>query len=77
MNKLQRELEKVTPDGIRQRQLSMLLKSAEIHQRNATRAHRDDRLTGRPRFLVDLGVARESQITRRVIDPDEPLPLAL
>ena len=42
MNKLQRELEKVTPDGIRQRQLSMLLKSAEIHQRNATRAHRDD-----------------------------------
>ena len=77
MNKLQRELEKVTPDGIRQRQLSMLLKSAEIHQRNATRAHRDDRLAGRLRFLVDLSVARESQTTRRMIDPDEPLPLAL
>ena len=77
MNKLQRELEKVTPDGIRHRQLSMLLKSAEIHQRNATRAYQDDCLAGRPRFLVDLSVASESQISRRVIDPDQPLPLAL
>ena len=77
MNKLQREVEKVTPDGIRHRQLSMLLKSAEIHQRNATGAHRDDCLAGRPRFLVHLGVVSESQITRRVIDPEEPLPLAL
>ena len=55
----------------------MLLKSAEIHQRNATRAHRDDCLAGRPQFLVDLGVASESQINQRVIDPNKPLPLAL
>ena len=72
LNKLRRE-----PDGIRHRQLSMLLKNAETHQRTATRAHREDRLAGRRRFLVDLGVASESQINRRVIDPDEPLPSTL
>ena len=77
LDKLRRELEKATPDGIRHRQLSMLLKNAETHQRKATRAHRDDRLAGRRRFLVDLGVACESQINRRVIDPDEPLPSTL
>lgn len=77
LKKLRRELEKATPDGIRHRQLSMLLKIAENHQRNLTRAHWDDRLAGRRRFLVDLGVASESQINRRVIDPDEPLPSTL
>lgn len=55
----------------------MSLKNAETHQRNATRAHRDDRLAGRRRFLVDLGVTSESKINRRVIDPDEPLPSTL
>ena len=55
----------------------MLLKNAESHQRNATRSHRDDRLAGRRRLLVNLGVASESQINRRVIDPDEPLPPTL
>ena len=39
--------------------------------------HRDDCLAGRPQFLVDLGVESESQINRRVIDPDEPLLLTL
>ena len=77
LNKLRRELDKAKPDGIRHRQLSMLLKNAETHQRTATRAHREDRLAGRRRFLVDLGVASESQINRRVIDPDEPLPSTL
>ena len=77
LDKLRRELEKATPEGIRHRQLSMLLKNAETHQRNAIRAHRDDRLAGRRRFLVDLGVASESQINRRVTDPDEPLPSTL
>jgi len=52
----------------------MLLKNAETHQRTATRAHREDRLAGRRRFLIDLGVASESQINRRVTDPDGPLP---
>ena len=47
LDKLRRELQKATQDGIRHRQLSMLLKNAETHQRNATRAHRDDRLAGR------------------------------
>ena len=55
----------------------MLLNNAETHQRNATRAHRNDCLAGRPQFLVDVGVVSESQINRRVIDPDEPLPLTL
>ena len=55
----------------------MLLKSAEIRPRNATRAHGDDCLAGRPQFLVDLGVASESQINQRVIDPNKPLPLTL
>ena len=32
LDKLQRELEKATPDGIRHRQVSMLLKNAETHQ---------------------------------------------
>ena len=79
LNKLRRELDKVKPDGIRHRQLSMLLimKNAETHQRTATRAHREDRLVGRRRFLVHLGVASESQINRRVTDPDEPLPSTL
>jgi len=45
LSKLRRELGKAKPDGIRHRQLSMLLKNAEIHQRTATRAHREDRLT--------------------------------
>ena len=76
VNKLRRVLEKVTPEGIRHRQLSMLMKNAETHQ-NATRAHRDDCLARRPQFLVDLGVESESQINRRVIDPDEPLLLTL
>lgn len=61
LNRLRLELCKAKPDGIRHRQLSMLLKNA-------------DRLAGRRRFLVDLGVASELQINRRVIDPDEPLP---
>ena len=53
VHKLRRKLEKVTPDGIRHRQLSMLLKNAEIPQRNATRTHRDDCLGGRRLFLVN------------------------
>ena len=77
LNKLRHELHKAKPDGIRRRQLSMILKNAETHQRTATRAHREDRLAGRRRFLVDLGVASESQINRRVIDPNEPLPSTL
>lgn len=64
LNRLRLELCKAKPDGIRHRQLSMLLKNA-------------DRLAGRRRFLVDLGVASELQINRRVIDPDEALPSTL
>ena len=77
LKKLRRELGKATPDGIRHRHLSMLPKNAENQKRKVTRAHWDDRLTGRHRFLVDLGVASESQINRRVVDPDEPLPSTL
>jgi len=73
-SKLRRELCKAKPHGIRHRQLSMLLKNAETHQRTATRAHREDRLAARRRFLIDLGVASKSQINRRMTDPDEPLP---
>ena len=47
LSKLRRELGKAKPDGIRHRQLSRLLKNAEIHQRTATRAHREDRLARR------------------------------
>ena len=77
LSKLRRELGKANEDGIRHRQLSMLLRIAETHQKTATSAHRENRLAGRRRFLIDLGVASESQINRRVIDPDEPLPSTL
>lgn len=76
LSKLRRELEKATPDGIRHRQLSMLLKNAET-QRAATRTLRDYRLAGRRRFLVNLGAASESQASRLVTDPDDPLPTDL
>ena len=60
LKKLRRELDKAKPDGIRHRQLSMLLKNAETRQRTTTRAHREDRLAGRRGFLIVLGVASES-----------------
>jgi len=77
LSKLRRKLGKAKPDVIRHRQLSLSLKNAETHQRSATRAHCEDRLAGRRRFLIDLGVANESQINRRVTDPDGPLPSTL
>ena len=59
LSKLRRELGKAHEDGIRHRQLSMLLRIAETHQETATTAHRENRLAGRRRFLIDLGVASE------------------
>ena len=74
LNKLRCELEKATPDGLRHRQLSMLLKSAEHQGKACTKAIRDHRLTGRRKSLVDLGVASASQVDSLITNPDSPLP---
>ena len=78
--KLRREIETAEPDGIRQRQLSMLLKNAEARQKAQKRfqkTRRDHRLAGRRRLLVNLGVVGESQADRLITDPDCPLPPTL
>ena len=80
LSKLRRAVEKALPDGIRHRQLKMLLKNAEKRQ-EAVRRHnetmRDYRLAGRRRMLVNLGVVSESQANRLVTDPESPLPSSL
>ena len=78
--KLHREIETAEPDGIRQLQLSMLLKNAKARQQVQKRfqkTRRDHRLAGRRRLLVNLGVVGESKADRLITDPDCPLPLAL
>ena len=78
--KLRREIETVEPDGIRQRQLSMLMQNTEAHQKAQKRfqkTRRDHRLAGRRRLLVNLGVVGESQADRVITDPDCPLPPTL
>ena len=65
--KLRREIETAEPDGIRHRQLSMLLKNAEARQKAQKRfekTRQDHRLAGRRRLLVNVGVVGESQADR-------------
>ena len=69
--KLRYEVAKAIPDGIRHRQLSMLLRNAEARRKESkrlTRARRDQRLAAQRRHLVDLAVVRESQADH-LIDP--------
>ena len=78
--KLRREIETAEPDGIRQRQLSMLMKNTEARQKAQKRfqkTRRDHRLAGRRRLLVNLGVVGESQADRVITDSDCPLPPTL
>ena len=77
LDKLRCELEKAKPNGLRHRQISMLLKNAERHQEATTKALRDHRLAGRRRCLVDLGVVSESQADILITDPDSTLPPTL
>ena len=73
IDKLRYELEKVVPRGFRHRQLSLILREAQTQHK----AIRDRRITGRRRYLANLGVTSKSQADRLITDPNEPLPTDL
>ena len=73
--KLRREIETAETDGIRQRQLSMLMKNAEARQKAQKRFQKTRR--EHRRLFVNLGVVGESQADRLITDPDCPLPPTL
>ena len=79
LKKLCREIEKAIPDGIRHRQLFMLLKNGVARKKaqNQFAKTRWDHCLAGSQQLVNLGVVGESQADHLITDPDSRLPSSL
>lgn len=77
---LRREEETTDKEGLRGRQLAIMLQSKERVNRvrkRTSEAIRNRRLADRRSFLVELGVVGPLEANEQVTDPDSPLPTPL